>query len=195
MMERLQKLNTMYQDFKELEDMLEFAVKYDGPIMIRYPRGGEGDIKYKSNREIEVGKAELLKEGNDITIIAIGKMVQRAMEVSNGFSKLGISCEVINARFIKPFDNNCVRESIKKTKNVITIEDGLLRGGLSTTVNEIIAKDEIQEVKIKNWGYDDEYVKQGSVSEIEESRGLDTQNIVESWIKDNNYSVRGVANG
>lgn len=183
------------KDFKELEKMIEFAVKHNGPVMIRYPRGGEGELKFRCDNKIEIGKSEMLKEGTDITIVAIGKMVQRAMEVSNYFSKLGISCEVINARFLKPFDNDCIKESIKKTKNVITIEDGLLRGGLATTVNEIIAKCEIQEVQINNYGYDDEYVKQGSVHEIEESRGLDHKNIVESWIKNNNYSVRGVANG
>lgn len=183
------------KDFKELEQMIDFSVEYDGPVMIRYPRGGEGKIKFNNHPKINIGKAERLKEGMDVTIVAIGKMVERAMEVSNNFGEIGISCEVINARFLKPFDNECVVKSIEKTKNVITIEDGLLRGGLATTINECIVKECISDVQVKNYGYNDEFVKQGSVAEIEKDRGLDAKSIVDNWVKDNSYTVRGVANG
>ena len=97
-----------------------------------------------------------------------------------------IDAEIINARFFKPFDENKIIESIKKTKNVITIEDGFIKGGLATTVNELIAKNGIIDVNIKNCGYDDEFVKQGSVQELEQINGLDCNSIVASWVKNEN---------
>ena len=128
------------KDFKELEQMIDFAVNFNGPILIRYPRGGEGNLKLKCNEKIVLGESELLKEGSDVTIIAIGKMVEKAVEVADEFSKIGVDAEIINARFLKPFDENKIIESIEKTKNVITIEDGFIKGGLATTVNELLRK-------------------------------------------------------
>ena len=171
------------KDFKEFEQMINFAVNFNGPILIRYPRGGEGKLKLKCNEKIVLGESELLKEGSDVTIIAIGKMVEKAVEVADEFSKIGVNAEIINARFLKPFDENKIIESIEKTKNVITIEDGLIKGGLATTVNELIAKNGIIDVNIKNCGYDDEFVKQGSVQELEQINGLDCNSIVASWVK------------
>ena len=174
------------KDFKEFEQMINFAVNFNGPILIRYPRGGEGKLKLKCNEKIVLGKSELLKEGSDVTIIAIGKMVEKAVEVADEFSKIGVNAEIINARFLKPFDENKIIESIEKTKNVITIEDGFIKGGLATTVNELIAKNGIIDVNIKNCGYDDEFVKQGSVQELEQINGLDCNSIVASWVKNEN---------
>lgn len=174
------------KDFKELEQMIDFAVNFNGPILIRYPRGGEGKVKFKCNEKIVLGESELLKEGSDVTIIAIGKMVEKAVEVADEFSKIGVDAEIINARFLKPFDENKIIESIEKTKNVITIEDGFIKGGLATIVNELIAKNGIIDVNIKNCGYDDEFVKQGSVQELEQINGLDCNSIVASWVKNEN---------
>ena len=174
------------KDFKEFEQMINFAVNFNGPILIRYPRGGEGKVKFKCNEKIVLGESELLKEGSDVTIIAIGKMVEKAVDVADKFSKIGIDAEIINARFLKPFDENKIIESIEKTKNVITIEDGFIKGGLATTVNELIAKNGIIDVNIKNCGYDDEFVKQGSVQELEQINGLDCNSIVASWAKNEN---------
>ena len=174
------------KDFKEFEQMINFAVNFNGPILIRYPRGGEGKLKLKCNEKSVLGESELLKEGSDVTIIAIGKMVEKAVEVADEFSKIGVNAEIINARFLKPFDENKIIESIEKTKNVITIEDGFIKGGLATTVNELIAKNGIIDVNIKNCGYDDEFVKQGSVQELEQINGLDCNSIVASWVKNEN---------
>ena len=183
------------KDFKELEQMLEFAVNYKFPIFIRYPRGGEGNIKFEKHDKISLGASELLKEGADLTIIAIGKMVERAIEVANEFCKIGVDAEVINARFLKPFDNYNIIKSIEKTRNVITIEDGLLRSGLSTTVNELIVNNNITNVKVRNFGYDDKYVKQGSISEIEKINGLDVESIVHTWSDTRKSIINGVING
>lgn len=167
------------KDFTELEQMLEFAVKLNKPVVIRYPRGGEGSYRFEKHEEIVIGESEKIVEGTDITIIGIGKMVQRAMEVKKELEKIDISCEVINARFLKPLDEKNILESIKKTKKVITIEDGILRGGIATSIEEIIVKNDLENIKFKSFGYNDVFVKHGSVAEIEELYKLDVKSIAE----------------
>ena len=87
-------------DFKELEDMLEFAVTLNKPVIIRYPRGGEGKTKINSHEKIKFGKAQILEKGADLTIVAIGKMVERAVEIAHELKKCNIEADVINARFL-----------------------------------------------------------------------------------------------
>lgn len=171
------------KDFKELEDMLEFAVELKKPITIRYPRGGEDSkIKFEIHNKIELGKSEILQEGKDVTIIAIGKMVAKAMNVANGLKEDGIDAEVINARFLKPFDEKTIKQSIEKTKNVITIEDGTEINGLATVIKELIIDNNISDVKIKTYAYPDKYIQHGSVDELEKIYGMDEQKIIEDNI-------------
>ncbi len=172
------------KDFIELEEMLEFAVNLKKSVVIRYPRGGEGKIKFKSHKTIKLGESEILKEGKDLTIVAIGKMVSRALEVSDLLEIYGISCDVINARFLKPFDEKAILQSINKTNKIITIEDGILRGGLATTIKELIVENDIRDIYIKSYGYNDTFVKHGLVEEIEKIYGLDVDSIVENIKKE-----------
>ncbi len=166
------------KDFKELEQMLEFAINLNSPVFIRYPRGGEGKIKFKEHKEIELGKQEIVKEGTYISIIAIGNMVGKAIEIANELEKENISAEVINARFLKPFDQSIILQSIEKTKNVITIEDNILSGGLATKIKELVVDEKIENVKIKCLGYPDKFIQHADVNEIEEEYGLDVNSII-----------------
>ena len=180
------------KDFKELENMLEFAVKLKKPVVIRYPRGGEdSEIKFEKHDKIELGKAEILrcidenefvnlrekietvqndlKDGKFVTIIAIGKMVVRAVKMAEELkSKTGINAEVINARFLKPLDDNTILKSIERTRNVITIEDGTKINGLATTVKELIVDNNLNGISFKSYAYPDEFIRHGSVEELEE---------------------------
>lgn len=117
------------KDFKELEQMLEFAINLNKPVIIRYPRGGEEE-SFKQHNDIELGKSEIIKEGKDLSIIAIGKMVERAQTVAELLAKENIDAEIVNARFLKPLDKETILKSVEKTKNAVTIEDGLIEGGL-----------------------------------------------------------------
>ena len=164
------------KNFKELEDMLEFATKLNKPIVIRYPRGGEGRNIFKENSKIEYGKAEILQEGNDISILAIGKMVDRAIDVCNKLKEDNINAEVINIRFLKPLDKETIINSVKKTKNCITIEDNILLGGLASNVKELLLDNKL-DVNIKTFGYPNKFIKHGSVENIEKKYGLDTESI------------------
>ena len=172
------------KDFEELTQMMEFAVNLKAPVVIRYPRGGESDIKFEKHEELELGKAEVLKEGKDVTIIGIGKMTSTAMKASNELEKDDIKAEVINARFLKPLDCEKISQSIEKTKFVITIEDGTEIGGLGSSIKELIVNKCLENVKIKSFAYPDEFIKHGSVSELEELYGLEYKKIV-SYVKEN----------
>ena len=155
------------KDFKELEDMLEFAVKLNKPVVIRYPRGGEEKTKLEKHEELKLGKAEILKEGKDITIVAIGKRVAKAMEMAEKLKQNEIDADVINARFLKPLDKEKIKTSIEKTKNVITMEDGTEINGLGTAVEELIVEENLQNIKFKKYAWPDEFIRHGSVEELE----------------------------
>lgn len=157
------------KDFKELQDMLDYAVDLNRPVVIRYPRGGENsNIKFEKHEKIEVGKAEILKQGKDLSIIAIGKRVGKAIELAQNYEKNGIDVEIINARFLKPLDKEKIKESIEKTKNVITLEDGTEINGLGTAIEELIVEEKIGNVKFKKVAWPDEFIRHGSVEELEE---------------------------
>lgn len=172
------------KDFTELENMLEFAIDFNGPIAIRYPKGTENPItKSVRDNKLELGKAEIMSEGNDITIIAIGKMVARAMEVAEKLKQDNISAEVINVRFLKPLDEKTIIESINKTNKVACIEDGYLIGGLNSSIERLINEKNIKNIFVKEFGYPDKFIKQGSIDEIEQKYGLDTNSIYKEILK------------
>ena len=169
------------KNFEELEKMLEFAVDLKKPIAIRYPRGGESKEKFESCKDIEYGKAEILKEGKDVTIIGSGKTVARAMELSRKLEEDKIKTEVINVRFIKPLDKETILNSAMKTKKVIIIEDNIYTSSISQNVQSLIMSEGLNNIKVFSYTYPDEYIKHGSVSEIEKSYGLDVQSIYDSY--------------
>lgn len=172
------------KDFKELEAMMEYAVTLNKPVVIRYPRGGEGKNSSSVVKELSLGKCEKIITGKDVTIVAIGSMVDKAIEISNKLKKYKINAEVINSRFLKPFDNYGILKSIDKTKFVITLEDGTNIGGLSSTVKELIVDNNRKDIKIKSYCYPDKFIEHGSVNQLEDRYGFNVDDIV-SYIKEN----------
>ena len=168
------------KDFIELKMMMEFAIKLKSPVVIRYPRGGESKIKFKTHSFINYKKCDVLTRGNDVTIIAIGNQVGKAMSIFYKLKDDGISANVINARFLKPIDKSYFLQSIKHTKFVVTIEDNTLVGGLASSVNELIATKRLKDITIRNFGYPDVFVEHGSVDELEKKYGLDEESILKS---------------
>ncbi len=170
------------KDFEELKNMLEFAVNFNGPILIRYPRGGENH-KFTRKLSIKLGKAELIRQGKDITIIGIGKTVGKAVEVAELLKKQNINSEVINARFLKPLDEKFIVKSIKKTGRVATIEDNTLKGGLGSSVIELVNKSNLQNIKVETFGYDDCFVPHGGTEELEKIYKQDVESIAKQLAK------------
>ena len=186
------------KDGKEFEEMFRFAIKYNGPIAIRYPRGNytydlklletksysnkNNDSKF-SNRiiPIESKKAEIISTGKDLTIVAYGKMVKTAIDVASMLKKNNIYADVINARFLKPLDKETIQTSITKTKNVITIEDAYLKGGLATQVQELLARS--NNIRSYFFGYPDEFIRHGKTEEIEKLYHLDKFSIYNQTLK------------
>ena len=178
------------KDFSELEQMLEFAVDIKKPVLIRYPRGSE-EMGFEKISDISLGKAEVLSDGEDVTIIAIGKMVSKAIKVSEMLKENDISCKVINARFLKPLDENTILKNLSKV--VITIEDGSLINGLGNKIENLILKED-KNIYFEALGYPDEFIKHGSVKEIEEKYGLDEESIAKhiEEILDNDILLKNI---
>ena len=174
------------KDFKELENMLEFAVDLKKPVVIRYPRGGEDKYKFEKYEKIKNGKAEVLQEGKDLSIIAIGKTVARAIKVAEEIEKnelqdRQLSVQVINARFLKPLDKETIKNSIIKTKNIITIEDGTIINGLGTAIKELIVDEKLEGINLKTYAYPDKFIEHGSVDELEKRYKLDEDTIIKDF--------------
>lgn len=180
------------KDFRELEVMLDVAINdMNGPVVIRYPRGKE-DIAYDINYNLQKDriinmKSEILKEGHDLSIIAIGKMTSYASKVSQELLNDNIDAEVINLSIMKPLDKDTIIKSLLKTKKLVTLEDGVLSGGLHSVLDDFIIENELKDIECLSFGYPDEFVKQGSVDQIEKKYGLDIDSIknkiIDRWYK------------
>ncbi len=160
------------KNYEELEMMLEYSLKQNKPIAIRYPRGGE-NYKFKPSKKIEECKSEILKKGSFVTIVAAGKMVGKAMEVSEKLKTDNIKAEVINARFLKPVDIKTVEKSLNKTNLLITIEDGNVTSGFGQKLKSNLNTNK----KIINLGYPDKFIQHAKVEEIEKKYNLDVDSI------------------
>lgn len=162
---------------RELKCMLKTAVSHDGPSAIRYPRGS--DISSDAN-EIEIlpiGKAEVVKEGGDITIIAIGNMVNPSLEASELLSEKGINATVINARFVKPLDMELISELAKKTGRILTVEENVIAGGFGSAILEELTQSGAEGFKLKMLGIPDRFIEQGPQALLRKNLGLDAEGI------------------
>ncbi len=170
------------KNFQELRKMMKKAVELKRPVIIRYPRGGENSEVWKNNNtkkiNIEIGKAEKIKSGKDITIVAIGKTVEKAIKVNEKLKEKGIDAEIINARFLKPLDKKTILKSINKTKRIVTIEDGTIINGLGSAIKEIIVDEKLKNIELKVFAYPDKFIEHGSVEELEKKYGQDVESIV-----------------
>ena len=169
------------KNFLELEEMMEFASTLQKPVVIRYPRGGESSYSM-SFSPIRIGKAELLREGRDLTIICIGNMVSRGLEVADILAQHSISAEVFNVRFLKPLPKKELLKSIQKTKRVVVIEDGTIVGGLSSSIQDCILSHSLDVLQLF-YAYPDEFIKHGSTSELEKKYHLDALSISKDVLK------------
>lgn len=161
--------------FLELDMMMQYAVnEHNGPIAIRYPRGGEQADAYGAG--FKFGQAVTVEQGRDVSIITTGRMVKRAQEVLELLKGSKISCEIIALPTIKPLDEAAVIASAMKTKNVVTIEDNVKIGGLGSMISSMLLEKGI-ECKMKIYAFPDTPITHGSVSELDKLYGLDAETI------------------
>lgn len=166
----------------ELAAMLRFAVNYDGPIAIRYPRGQAYDGLKDFQKKIEIGKSEKIYSGEQIALFAIGNMVEVAEEVRQLLADKGYSCTLVNARFAKPLDEDMHVEAAKTHKLLVTMEENVLEGGYGATVLQTLNQHDVKDVEVLTFGIDDKFVEHGSVKELRKGLGLDPESMVEKII-------------
>ncbi len=168
-------------DENELRDMLNFAVKYnDGPVSIRYPRGtGTAEKILKKFRKLKLGKAEVLCEGKDAVILAIGETVPSSVEAAKILAGEGFAVSVVNMRFVCPLDTGILDRMLDEGKPVITVEENILAGGFGSAVMEYYtSKGEVPRITMIGIPY--EFSVQASRSTLLEHYGLDAVSIAET---------------
>lgn len=155
------------RDGLELEKMLEFALTLEGPAAIRYPRGtAASHISGSSFHKIKSGSSELLRDGKDLAIFAIGSMVSIAIKAADLLSSGGIEASVVNARFIKPLDKEMIENVTKRIKKVVTLEEGVSAGGFGSALLEFIERENIENVKVERIGLPDHFITHGKREEL-----------------------------
>lgn len=168
------------KDEDELQHMVSTAVEYeDGPIAFRYPRGaGIGVPMQNESQALPIGKGEVLREGEDLLIVAIGNRVYPAVEAADVLADFGISVAVVNARFVKPLDEELIVPLAERIGRIITIEDGVLMGGFGSAVLEALAHRGIQGVQVRRLGIPDQFIEHGDVKTLYSLCGCDEEAVV-----------------
>ena len=165
----------------ELADMLRFAVKHDGPIAVRYPRGTAYDGLQEYREPIVLGKSEVIHEEREIAIFSVGHMMEEAYKVWETLKSKGYSCSLINSRFVKPMDEEVLRRMAKTHKLFVTIEEGVTTGGYGERVSSYVFKEELP-VKVLINAIPDKYVEQGSIARLRKEILLDADSMVEKIV-------------
>jgi 1-deoxy-D-xylulose-5-phosphate synthase len=168
----------------ELQDMLSTAIQSSRPCFIRYPRGSGIGISLKNTPEkISIGKANEIRRGSDLSIWALGDFVQVAEALAKKLEILhGVSCSVVNARFIKPLDETLLLEHASRHRAIVTFEDNVLMGGFGSSILEVLSKHEKQ-TPCKCFGWPDQFIDHGnSVFELRAKYGLDTDSLFKSCV-------------
>lgn len=166
----------------ELSDMLKFAVGFDGPVALRYPRGEAYDGLKEFRKPIVYGKGEILYEEEDIALLAVGSMVKTAEAVRRKLKEMGYSCTLVNGRFIKPVDTELIRELCKDHKLLVTMEENVRSGGFGEKVRDYVTDHELP-VKVLNIAIPDEYVEHGNVSILYEEVGIDVESVTKRTVE------------
>ena len=169
------------QDENELQHMIKTAVEYAGPTAVRYPRGtGVGVPMDQELKALEVGKAEALREGSDLVILAVGTMVHPSLEAADRLKAEGISAAVVNARFVKPLDEELILQAARKTGRVVTVEEHALAGGFGSAVLECLESNGLAGIKAHRIGLPDAFIEHGSQKILRQKYGLDADGIYAS---------------
>ena len=168
----------------ELSDMLKFAVAFEAPIAIRYPRGEAYDGLAQFRAPVEYGKAEMLYEEEGIALLAVGSMVKTAEAARLRLKERGLSCTLVNARFVKPVDEEMIERLARGHRLIVTLEENVASGGFGERVRTFADEKELP-AQILSVTIPDEYVEHGNVELLKKEIGIDedtvTKRILEAW--------------
>jgi 1-deoxy-D-xylulose-5-phosphate synthase len=160
------------KDEDELADMMQTALEHTGPSAIRYPRGtGPGATVKNQPTALAIGKAEIVQDGTDVVIFGLGALLPMAKETASRLSKLGLSVAVVNPRFVKPIDRECVEHYGRQCGLVITFEDHVLAGGFGSMVLETLSAAEVH-TPVVRVGWPDQFIEHGKVESLRDKYGI-----------------------
>jgi len=166
------------KDENELQRMLRTALACGKPAAIRYPRGSGLGVPLDPEPEpLEIGKGEVLAEGTEVAILAIGAAVYPALAAAQQLREEGISAAVVNVRFVKPLDGELLLKLAGSFRKILTVEENVLKGGFGSAVLEFLEEHNLQGVQVKRLGIGDEFVEQATQAEQRASCGIDAQGI------------------
>ena len=160
----------------ELSDMLKFAIDFQGPIALRYPRGEAFDGLREHRESIILGMGEWIYHEKDIVLVAVGSMVKTALAVREALQLKGYACSIINARFVKPIDTEILNEAVKDHSLIVTMEENVASGGFGEKVREYLDESGYQG-SLLTISIPDEYVEHGNVDILREEVGIDAYSI------------------
>ena len=168
------------KDENELASMVKTAVDHDdGPIAVRYPRGAGLGVRMDYEPEaLPVGRAEILREGGDLTILAIGSMVHVATDAAERLAEEGLEASVVNARFVKPMDADLIVAEAERSGKVLTLEENAVAGGFGGAVLELLSDRGLDDVTVRVMGLPDRFVVHGPRRVLLEQCGLDAGSVV-----------------
>lgn len=168
----------------ELSDMIKFAVEFGGPIAIRYPRGEAFDGLKDNRAPVVYGKAEPVFMESDILLLAVGSMVKVALTVREKLREKGYHCSLVNARFVKPIDEELIREACAAHKLIVTMEENVSCGGFGEHVRDFVDSLNV-ETRVLGIAIPDEYVEHGNVELLKQETGIDAvsveEKVVSAW--------------
>jgi 1-deoxy-D-xylulose-5-phosphate synthase len=166
------------KDEDELQQMMKTAMECPSPVAFRYPRGrGEGVKRNPVLRSIEIGKGEVLREGRDMLILAIGTTVYPSIRAAERLDASGIHAAVINTRFLKPLDGDLIGEWARKVGKILTVEENVLQGGFGSAVLELLQEKGLSSVQVKRLGIPDLFVEHGPPALLRAKYGIDEAGI------------------
>ena len=172
------------KDENELQHLLYTAVKSKHPMAIRYPRGSGLGVELDAElHEISIGKGEIVRQGKDAVILAIGTMVAPAVEAAQKLASNGIEATVVNARFAKPLDSELIIDLARKIKRLVTVEENALSGGFGNSVVDLLQKSGVGDTRVKSIGIPDEFVEQGTQAILRAKYGLDAEGITKQVLE------------
>ena len=181
------------KDENELRQMIFAAVEKNFPVAIRYPRGAGLGVKIETEpQEISWGKAEIIEQTQaaDVTIFAVGTMVKSCVEAAKLLRDVKISVNVVNVRFVKPFDRELIKKSARASKLLVTCEEGTLAGGFGSAVAEFLSDEKIL-TPLLRLGIKDEFIEQGTRAELLELLGLTPEKISQRILERFNELIFG----
>ena len=162
---------------------MKFAYNFKGPIAIRYPRGEAYDGLQQMRAPVLYGKSEMIYEESEIALFAAGSMVKTGEKVRESLKAQNLNCTLVNARFIKPIDEEMVRYLAQNHKLIVTMEENVLSGGLGEKVREFADREKLP-VNVLTVAIPDEYVEHGNVDILKKEIGIDEASIVEKILKE-----------